>query len=230
MGKANVEFNREQYIVSRSVNKDEVLAPVVVRPSTGQILAEQKSHFSLSLKVPTCADHILAMGPYRFFVTLTFQVKVSKREALAYASTVQRRCQRNLFGKRWKKSGVRSIQGVAIMEQASIICSKPEGSQKRPFIDVDLDNFHFHILIKQHPLWTSNDEDILADVCKAYGDAITALHKQGTRQSLISSMDGVKVSLVHDQEGICSYCAKASHNPYWQWNDWVYFLSENGMD
>lgn len=63
---------------------------------------------------------IKSAGPYRFFVTLTFQYLMpTDEEGISCASIFMGRLNKKLLGRRWREEG-KHLEGVAILEHANI--------------------------------------------------------------------------------------------------------------
>lgn len=152
---------------------------------------------------------------YMYFATVTYQYHISEIAAKRFASTLIRRFNKKLLGKKYDRKN--PILGVAIMEKASII----HDDKKR-----DRGNFHFHFLIKAHPLLVGGPQERLERFEKAFNSAALGLNLNQTRY--LVSKEGTDVQLIRD-ERIYEYVTKEAWHPAWQQHERLFFLDSAGL-
>lgn len=156
---------------------------------------------------------IKSHGPYRFFVTLTFQHYLTgDAEGIEYASLFLRRLHRNLCGREWRS--IPSICGAATLEHARI--------EKRSH-GRDRGNCHFHMLLKDHCKFGEGNWAAIRNLNSAVKAAGNALNYQKTLK--LVSKNGTKTKFVRD-DGIISYISKESRHFSW-WDEDRFFLIGN---
>ncbi|WP_430389778.1 hypothetical protein [Dyella sp. 20L07] len=169
-----------------------------------------------------------AFGPYRFFLTISFQTEFKRHEAMYYGKKYLRRFMRSLLGQKWKKQGLGTLEGIVVIESAPIYknVKKAEGDEigKKERVG----GHHLHILMKDHPALPVNDNAALTMVQNALNKASRGFYRDNTRISLISYGRAL-AKLVHNEDGLCGYCAKDAKKSGWNWDDWCFYLSEDGF-
>ena len=171
-------------------------------------------------------DAILEYGPYRFFVTLSFQYTLSKSQAKEFAEQVAREVIKAITGKHGKqRSRKPPLEGVAILEMAKLFEKGDEGG-------------HFHFLIKDYPdLATLSDDDAIAVIDKAFKAAAYRLklsnlyhRKRKVVEStvLVNRMHGVRTRLVYYNFGVADYLAKEARNHDWDMQERFFYLNLQG--
>jgi hypothetical protein len=162
-------------------------------------------------------------GPYRFFVTLSFQYTLSKWQAKEYAEQVAREVIKAVTGKHEKKRNRKAaLEGVAILEMAKLFEKGDKGG-------------HFHFLIKNHPdLENLKDDDALVVIDKAFKAAASRLklsnlyhrnRKVVESTVLVNQTHGVKSVIVYYDHGIADYLAKEARNDDWDMQERFFYLN-----
>lgn len=171
-------------------------------------------------------DAILEYGPYRFFVTLSFQYTLSKLQAKEYAEQVAREVIKAITGKHGKQRNKKPpLEGVAILEMAKLFEKGDKGG-------------HFHFLIKDYPdLAALSDDDAVAVIDKAFKVAADRLkltnlyhRKRKVVQStvLVNHTHGVRTRLVYYNFGVADYLAKEARNHDWDMQERFFYLNLQG--
>lgn len=166
---------------------------------------------------------ILEYGPYRFFVTLSFQYTLSKRQAKGYAEQVAREVIKAITGKHGKQRNKKPpLEGVAILEMAKLFDMGSEGG-------------HFHFLIKDHPaLAALSDDDAIAVIDRAFNVAAGRLklsnlyhrnRKVVESTVLVNRAHGIKTQLVGYNFGVADYLAKEARNNDWDIQERFFYLN-----
>lgn len=156
---------------------------------------------------------IKSHGPYRFFVTLTFQYFLANdEEGIEYASLFLRRLHRNMFGRKWRS--IEPIRGSVTLEHA---CIKKRSHGK------DRGNCHFHMLLKDHEKFSKCNWSAIRKLNSAVKAAGNALNYQQT--SKLVSKHGTKTKFVRDN-GIINYITKEARDFSW-WDEDRFFLLGN---
>jgi len=188
-----------------------------------------KNYENLYFKLLSCTDRqdhvttlVRRLGPYRFFVTLTFQYRLSDQEGIEAASVFIRRLNRKLFKRNWRNQG-HFLRGVAFLERASI--AKREHGKDRG-------NCHFHFLIedpvlKDKPLLDRCGAVAAREMGKAAAAAGSCLNYKGTRK--LVSKRGTKVKHITDHKRTVSYVTKEARNPSWWTEDRFFLFDVQGM-
>jgi len=137
-------------------------------------------------------------APFRFFVTLTFRRPTSKREGNAYLKAIVKRLHRTILGSRWRQR-VR-IEGVASLETTVY---RRQGSKI-------VQGCHFHLLVKDHPVF-AEDEVAARRALKKALMKVTRGMKHSSVTELFHKKSGVRVDPVRDA-AICGYIVKEARN------------------
>lgn len=181
----------------------------------------------------TAAQIVEQMGPFRLAVTVAYQLKIDKDAAIEHGSTLQRRVLKNALGQRWKKKGWAPFVGVVVIEQADItkkVGESPLAALHPLSLPPDTVTFHLHILIKDHPELPADDNAALKIMQDAYEKGRTSLYVTRRQKKLhLLGKSGVLVQLVTDQTAACEYCTKAASDWRWKWDEWICFLSGDGI-
>jgi hypothetical protein len=165
---------------------------------------------------------IYEYGPYRFFVTLSFQYTMSKWQAKEFAAQITRDVIKAITGKHEKKRNKKMpLDGVAVLEMAKLFKKGSEGG-------------HFHFLIKDHPdLAKLSDEDAVIAIEKAFKDAASRIklcnqYHRGRRvvesTVLVNREHGVDVEIVFDNYGVADYVSKESRKSDWDIQERFFYL------
>lgn len=172
--------------------------------TTHQFGLAKKEHYDTLLK---------SYGPYRFFVTLPFQRRITVEQGREKASIYWRRTTKKLHGRR----PVTPILGYAVMEEASI---KPDGTGYK--------NPHFHFLIKNHPIFSTDDDTALQQLTDASWKAARNL-KTWYGKALVSTGDkGVDVKLVYSGD-VTHYLSEDAWQYGWKREERLFFLDIQGL-
>jgi hypothetical protein len=164
----------------------------------------KKEHYDTFLK---------SYGPYRFFVTLPFQRRITVEQGSEKASIYWRRTTKKLHGNR----AVTSIHGCAVMERASI---KPDGTGYK--------NPHFHFLVKDHPIFAADDDTALKQLKDASWKAARNL-KSWNGKALVSTGDkGIDVKLVYSGD-VTHYLSEDAWQYGWKREERLFFLDMQGL-
>lgn len=170
----------------------------------------KKEHYDTFLK---------SYGPYRFFVTLPFQRRITDEQGKEKADIFWRRTTKKLHG----NQEVTSIHGCAVMEKASILKDqdgKPKDGYKNP---------HFHFLIKDHPIFSTDDDMALQQLQDASWKAARNL-KNWLGKSLVSAgTKGVDVGLVYSCD-VTHYLSKDTWQSSWKREERLFFLYKGGLE
>jgi hypothetical protein len=165
----------------------------------------KKEHYDTLLK---------SYGPYRFFVTLTFQRRISVEQGREKAGIYWGRTTRKLHGRR---EPVTSVHGCAVLERASI---KPDGTGYK--------NPHFHFLIKDHPIFSTDDDTALQQLKEASWRAAKNF-KTWYGKPLVSAGDnGIDVKLVYSGD-VTHYLSEDSWQYGWKREERLFLLDMNGL-
>lgn len=181
-----------------------------------------KTYEYQSTKVEKYVEFIHKYGPYRFFATLSFQYKLNDYQGIDFASKFVRRLLKKLFGKHWKKHGVKCLAGLATLEHASIL--KRVGKESRRV--KDRGSCHFHFLLHDHPCFDHNPDVALRQLTDAWEKAAHGLNYKATRK--LVSANGTDVQLIQTN-GIYGYILKEAKNPSWRNEERLFFLDGEGL-
>jgi hypothetical protein len=189
---------------------------------------------------------IEAFGPYRFFITVSFNLGLSKRQAYEYGGKFVRRLTKKVVYKRWKVKGMKPLTGIVVMETADVI-----RRAKRKF-----GGWHLHMLVHDHPSLPRDDDEALNAMTDAYWKSAERLWVRGVKRKgrkpkdvqLVQKTkpdrkeqdrakanadalmeDQKKVQLVTHIEGLCDYLSKECWKPEWDWADRFYYLGIEGI-
>jgi hypothetical protein len=168
----------------------------------------KKQHYDTLLK---------SYGPYRFFVTLTFQRRITVKQGREKAGIFWCRTTKKLHGRK----RVTPIHGCAVMERASLL--KDVAGK-----DVGYKNPHFHFLIKDHPIF-STDDDIAVQQMKDASWKAAKNFKTWYGMSLVSEGDkGIDVKLVYSGD-ITHYLSEDAWQYGWKRDERLFFLDMKGL-
>ena len=186
----------------------------------------------LEIKQYHVAKEISKYGPYRFFVTLTFQRLVDDASALKHAEVFIGRLHKKLFG-RYKWRAAKPLSGVSLLElkdvrkkrryvtaSNGVEVLKPAEPSKTLLIR-DRGNCHFHFLIRWHPELGRNQTDALKRLEVAVRSAGMSLNYSKTEK--LVGKDGVKVERVLDK-GVVNYVSKEARDLSWWDEDRLFFI------
>jgi hypothetical protein len=183
----------------------------------------------LDVKHYKVADVISSYGPYRFFVTLTFQRPVDDVSALRHGEVFIGRLHKRLFG-RYKWRSVKPLSGVVMLERKDVRkkrrCSaqsssvEPVSVSKTQWIR-DRGNCHFHFLLHWHPELGGKLVEALRRLEVAVGKAAMGLNYSKT-ESLVSK-DGFRVKLAVDR-GAINYVSKEAKYLSWWMEDRLFLF------
>ena len=163
-------------------------------------------------------EFIELYGPYRFFLTLTFQHLISDDYGRLIADTFWRRTNKKIFELLSQRMPVESINGIAVLERASIR-KDGEGARRNP---------HFHFLIKDHVVLLRDDADAICQLQSASWK-VTRNLKTESGLALVSDMDsGVHVRPVFNSH-VNGYLAKEAWAMLWEPKDRLFFLDKQGI-
>ncbi|MET3654266.1 hypothetical protein [Dyella japonica] len=186
----------------------------------------------LDIKHNQVADVIKQYGPYRFFVTLTFQRPVDDASALRHGEVFVGRLHKQLFG-RYGWRSVRPLTGVVLLEREDIKKKRrypglQTGVELLAPVDVgkilwvrDRGNCHFHFLLRDHPALERRPVKALRRFQQAARKAGTSLNYSETEK--LVSKNGVYVSLAPDK-GAINYVSKESRYLSWWSEERLFFI------
>lgn len=157
---------------------------------------------------------IEGLGPWRYFVTITFQYRTSDAEGRQHMSTIVKRLNRTLFGNKWK--GKPTLEGIATLEHASI---------QRGGKGIS-DSCHFHCLIKDHQRLNPDGELGLRQMRKAVTRVTKGLKHSNSK--VLVSKNGIDVTPVVD-DGIIGYILKEARGGGWSSTDRLFYFSADGL-
>lgn len=191
-------------------------------------------------------DLIKTFGPYRFFITVSFNLGLSKIKAHEYGGKFARRLIKKVVHKRWQAKGLRPLTGVVILETAYFI----KRSKRK------IDGWHLHFLVHDHPALPSDNDEALKVITDAYWKSVERLWLRGVKRKgrkprdvqLVTKTkpdpkekdreeaikeakkeDEKKVQLVTDIDGLCVYLSKEAWKPEWDWADRFFYLGAEGL-
>lgn len=180
----------------------------------------------LDIKHYQAADVISQYGPYRFFVTLTFQRLVDDVSALRHGEVFVGRLHKQLFG-RYGWRSVNPLVGVALLEredvrkkrgysqpQRGVELLEPVDASKVHWIR-DRGNCHFHFLFRDHPAVERKPIKALRSFEQAVRKAGSGLNYSETEK--LVSKNGVRAGLAFDK-GAINYVSKEARYLSW-WNE-----------
>ncbi len=195
----------------------------------------------LDIKHYQAADVISQYGPYRFFVTLTFQRPVDDVSALRHGEVFVGRLHKQLFG-RYGWRSVNPLVGVALLEredvrkkngygrpQSGVAFLEPMDADKIRWLR-DRGNCHFHFLFQGHPAIERKPIKALRRFEQAVRKAGSGLNYSETEK--LVSKNGVKAGLAFDK-GAINYVSKEARYLSWWNEDRLFFIHrsvENRFD
>ncbi len=191
-------------------------------------------------------DLIELFGPYRFFITVSFNLGLSNRKTHEYGGKFVRRLTKKAVHKRWQAKGLQPLTGIVILETADVI----RNSRRK------IGGWHLHFLIHDHPSLPGDDGQALKIMTDAYWKSAERLWLRGLNRKrrkpkdvqLVTKTkpdpkekdrgktiedaekeDQKKVQLVTDIKGLCEYLSKEVWKPGWDWADRLFFVGSEGM-
>lgn len=176
----------------------------------------------LDIKHYKAADVISSYGPYRFFVTLTFQRPVDDVLALEHGEVFIGRLHKRLFG-RYKWRSERPLGGVVVLEREDV---RKKRRYSAPYSSVELvsvnktqrirdrGNCHFHFLLHWHPGLGGKLVEALRRLELAVGKAAMNLNYSKTEK--LVSKDGFRVKLAVDKGAVNYVSKEAKHLSWWK--------------
>ncbi len=166
-------------------------------------------------------DLVEAYGPYKFFATLSFQYALTDNVGIAYASQLVRRLNKKLFGKHYKKHGVKGVTGIAVLEHADIRKRTKQGRSIK-----DRGSCHFHFLLHGHESFETDPTLALAKVKDSWERAAHGLNYKATKK--LVGMNGTDVQLVTTTR-VQKYLLKEAWHPLWDCSEHLFYLDDNGL-
>lgn len=161
------------------------------------------------------ADFIHSLGPFRFFITLTFNHRVTDEEGIEHASTFVRRLLKQIFG-RYKWRNEPPLQGIAVLERARVERRGPR----------DRGRCHFHFLIKNHQSLQQHPIKALKTIKVAVEHAALGLNLSSNKK--LTSKSGFDATLVLS-DGIFEYLTKEARYRRWHKEERLFFLDKHGL-
>jgi len=159
-------------------------------------------------------------GPYRFFMTLSFQYELSDKEGQEVLAKVWRRLMKKVLGKRWIKKGIKPLTGIVVLERAQLFAQSTR----------EFGSCHFHLLVHEHPRLPKNDIFAAIKLLQAFIDAAKQMTHPNRRWQLVSK-HGVNLKVIRPGESasFAKYVAKEAVRHDWKWDERVFFLGKNGI-
>ena len=191
-------------------------------------------------------DLIELFGPYRFFITVSFNLDLSNRKTHEYGGKFARRLTKKVVHKRWQAKELQPLTGIVILETAVVI----RNSRRK------IGGWHLHFLVHDHPSLPRDDGEALKIMTDAYWKSAERLWLRGVnrkgrkpkdvqlvtktrpdrnekdREKAIEDAekeDQKKVQLVTGIKGLCEYLSKEVWKPGWDWAERLFFLGSEGM-
>ncbi|RDS80973.1 hypothetical protein [Dyella psychrodurans] len=187
-------------------------------------------------------------GPYRFFITLSFNLELSRRKAHEYGEKFARRLIKKIVHKRWQSKGLLPLTGIVIFETADVIRNSTRKNG----------GWHLHFLVHDYPSLPKDDKQALKVMTDAYWTSAERLWLRGVKRKKRKPMDmqlvtktrvrlengdgdikkakqkakeedRKKVQLVTDLKGLCEYLSKEAWKPEWDWVDRFLYLGSQGI-
>ncbi|MBB6184783.1 hypothetical protein [Oleiagrimonas soli] len=157
-----------------------------------------------------------SFGPYKFFLTLSFQKDINKHDAKNMAAKVIRRMNKFIYGRYYKKYNSH-IKGVCVLEEAPIF---------RPVSCLSKGNAHFHFLFQEiiEKDGTKLALDKLKDTFIRASNTLNPVY--GKKFVSKGNMD---VQIVKDAAAAMQYVCKESRNSNWLIEDHIYALHPDGL-
>lgn len=169
---------------------------------------------SPNVKYREIYEAINAIGPYRYFVTFTFQYRTSDREGRRHMSTILKRLQRALFGNQWRQGT--ALAGVVVLEHA---CIQPGNRGVA-------DSCHFHCLIKDHPRFSREFRPGFRQIRSAAKRVTSGLKHSNGRT--LTGRTGIRVKFARD-DGLGSYVSKEASRRDWDMSDRFFPIGFDGI-
>lgn len=157
---------------------------------------------------------ITALGPYRYFVTITFQYMTSDAEGIRHMSTILKRLQRRLFGNKWKSRV--AMSGIAILEHA---CIQPGNLGM-------IESCHFHLLIRDDPRFDRDCRAGFRQLRLALKGVMSGL-KHSNGKTLIGRR-ATKIKFVRDS-GVDGYVSKEARKFKWDISNSFFPIGHDGI-
>ncbi|ULU23168.1 hypothetical protein [Dyella terrae] len=159
-------------------------------------------------------------GPYRFFLTLSFNYELSDHEGQEALAKLWRRLMKKVLGKRWISKGVKPMTGVAVLEKAQIFAQSTR----------EFGSCHFHLLVHHHPHLSEDDLIASITLLLAFADAAKQLTHKNRRWQLVSK-HGVSLKIIGPGESpsFVKYVAKEALRHGWKWDERVFYLGKDGI-
>jgi hypothetical protein len=166
-------------------------------------------------------DLMESYGPYRFVLTLPFQRRISVDDAIDRGGIFWRRMTKKVFQKD-RRIPFSSIHGQAVLERASI--TKAQDALKNVN---GYENPHFHMLIKDHSVFSKDEDLAIQQLQDASWKAARNL-KNYCGLPLVSSEE-VDVRSVYS-DGILEYLTKDSTDRGWKREERIFYLDSEGFE
>lgn len=159
-------------------------------------------------------------GPYRFFLTLSFNYEVSDEVGQEALARLLRRLMKKLLGRRWIRKGIKPLTGIAVLEKAQIFAQSSR----------EFGSCHFHLLIHQHPHLPEDDLLAAVAILQAAIDAAKQLTHKNRRRQLVGK-HGLRLKVIGSGESpsFCKYVAKEAIQHGWKWDERVFYLGKDGI-
>lgn len=169
------------------------------------------------------SDQMESYGPYRFLLTLTFQHRITDAYATEQAEIFWRRLTKKIF-EMDRRIPFSSINGYAVLEKASI--TKEQDARR----NVDgWENPHFHMLIKDHAVFSRDDAVAIQQIQAASWKAARNLKTYSGRPLVSREEKGIDVRDVYS-DGILDYLAEDSTERGWKREERMFLLDSNGFE
>lgn len=154
-------------------------------------------------------------GPYRFFITITFQNMQTDDSSREILSFIIRRAHKQLLGKRWKIHH-KPLAGIVAVEYAHLI-----RKQSR-----DRGNCHFHILLKDHEHLPRENTYATESVRSAFISAGRAANHGKSKKPL--GNNNIHCLLI-TSDGVLDYVTKAARESDWNMDERILFITDDGV-
>lgn len=172
-------------------------------------------NYTIKYKQEDVCKALADYGPYRLFITITFQRLQTYASARSTLEFIVRRVHKKLLGKRWKNHH-NPLSGVVIVEYAHLV-----RRQSR-----DRGNCHFHILLKDHDHLPSDDQTAVEAVQAAF---LTASRSANLNQPKKPIGNNNVHSCVVSTDGILDYVTKGVRRAGWKMEDQILFITAEGV-
>jgi hypothetical protein len=168
------------------------------------------------------SDLIEGYGPYRFLLTLTFQRRILDDQGREYGEIFWRRLNKRIFEKN-KRIPVTPIHGFAVLEKASITAK--QDAERHVY---GWENAHFHMLIKDHSVFSKTDDIAIKHIEEASWKVSKYLLTRNGQSLVSAGGKGVHVRNVYS-DGICDYLAVDSTELGWKREERMFLLDGKGF-